>query len=80
VPVEELDHTRRLAGCAQPVFDALSVERIDDPEATEIDECVPAALQELVRDPAEREPELVARLEAHATVVIGPRPARADPR
>lgn len=66
VTVEELDHTGRLTGAANALLHSVTVERIDQPDASAFDERVRAALDELVLDPTEAILELVAEADAHA--------------
>ena len=60
VPVEELDHPRRIAERLDPLGDAVTVERVDEPYPALGEEGVRAPLEELVADPAEAEVGLVA--------------------
>jgi len=60
VTVEQLQHPGRLAGGTDSFFDAVTVDRIDEPDATVDDKRVRATLHELVHDPAEAVVELVA--------------------
>src|SRR5947208_14430544 len=54
VPVDELEHAGGVPRCADPLFDAVAVRRVDDPDAAVHDQHVRAALEELVvDDPAE---------------------------
>ena len=66
VPVEQLNHARRLAGRADPLVDALAVDRVDDPDVSRDDERVRAAVEEAVLDPAEGEGKLVAEADRHS--------------
>lgn len=64
VPVEQLDNARRGACRADTLLHVLAVDRIDQPDATAVDERVRAALHELVGDtPLEAARELA---EIHA--------------
>ena len=63
VAVEQLHDARRCARGADTFFDTVPVDRIDYPDAAVLDECVRAALHELVGDPAEAPVELVAEAE-----------------
>ena len=60
VTVEQLQDPGRFAGSTYSFFDAVTVDRIDQPDATVDDKRVRAALHELVHDPAEAVVELVA--------------------
>jgi hypothetical protein len=60
VPVEQLQDARGCACGADSVLYTISVNGIDRPHATVLDEGVRAALHELVGDPAEAAVELVA--------------------
>ena len=73
VPVEQLDHARRSAGRPDAFLDALSVDRVDHPDAAVHDEGVRAALHELVHDPAEAAVELVAEADSHPGESTGTR-------
>jgi hypothetical protein len=76
VPVEELDHSGGVARRASALLDAVAVDRIDKPDAAVHDERVRAALEELIDDPAECEPELVAEPDLHVRVL---QPSAASP-
>ena len=73
VPVEQLDHARGGAGRPNAFLDALSVDRVDHPDAAVHDEGVRAALHELVHDPAEAAVELVAEADSHPGESTGTR-------
>jgi hypothetical protein len=64
VPVEQLEDARGRARRADPLLDTVSVDGIDHPDATVLDEGVRATLHELVDDPAEPAAELIAKAEA----------------
>jgi len=66
VPVEQLEDARGCAPRADPLLDTVSVDRIDRPDATVLDESVRATLHELVDDPAEAAAELVAKPGPHS--------------
>jgi hypothetical protein len=63
VTVEQLQDSGRLAGGPDSFFDTVTVNRIDEPDATVDDKRVRAAFHELVHDPAEAGVELVAELD-----------------
>ena len=63
VPVEQLEDACGRARRADPLLDTLSVDGIDRPDASVLDEGMRTALHELLDDPAEAAVELVARLE-----------------
>ena len=73
VPVEQLDHARRCAGCADPLLDSLAVNGIGYPDAASHDQGVRATLHELVDDPAEAAVELVAEADSHPGESTGTR-------
>jgi len=52
VAVKQLHDARRCARGTDTFFDTVPVDRIDYPDAAVLDECVRAALHELVGDPA----------------------------
>ena len=58
--VEQLQDPGRLAGGPDPIFHAVTEERIDRPDAAGGDEHVRTARHELVHDPTEAAVELVA--------------------
>jgi hypothetical protein len=60
-----------LAERVHPLFDALSVDRVDEPHAPVRAQGVRGALQEhgLGRDPTEPERRLVAKADVHAAVL-----------
>jgi hypothetical protein len=64
MPVEQLEDAGRIAGCADPLLDAVCCNRIDQPDPAVRDESVRATLHELVDDPAEAAAEPVAKPEA----------------
>jgi hypothetical protein len=65
VAVEELDHSRRPAGSADPLFDPVHLERIDEPDAALHDERVRCPLQEPLFPSPEPVGELVADAKVH---------------
>jgi hypothetical protein len=69
--VEQLDHPGRLAGGANPFFDAVARDGIDQPDTAVSKERMGAAFQELVGDPAEAGVELVADADGHAGDTMG---------
>jgi hypothetical protein len=73
VPVEQLDHARGGAGSPYPLFDAVPVDGVDQPDAAVHDEGVGAALHELVDDPPEAPVELVAEANSHPGESTGTR-------
>ena len=73
VPVEQLDHACGGAGRPNALLDALSVDRVDHPDAAVHDERVRAALHELVDNPAEAAVELVAEADSHTGESTGTR-------
>jgi len=73
VPVEQQDHARGGAGRPDAFLDALSVDRVDHPDAAVHDKGVRAALHELVHDPAEAAVELVAEADSHPGESTGTR-------
>jgi len=73
VPVEQLDHARGGTGRPDALLDALSVDRVDHPDAAVHDERVRAALHELVDNPAEAAGEFVAEADSHPGESTGTR-------
>lgn len=66
VTIEELNHTGRLTRGADALLDSITVECVDQPDASAFDQRMRAALDELVDDPTEATFELVAEADAHA--------------
>jgi len=73
VPVEQLDDAGRCPGRTDSFLNPVPFDRIDHPDAAVVDEGVRAPLHELVDDPAEAGPELVAEPESHPAESMGTR-------
>jgi hypothetical protein len=65
VAIEELDHSRRPPGSADPLFDPFNVERIDEPDGALYDERVRRPLEKPRFLPPEPAFELVTGPEVH---------------
>ena len=65
VPVEQLDHARRLAERPDPLVDAVTLDRVDDPHSAVRCEGMRGPPQPRRLDPAEHAVELVDEPDAH---------------
>jgi hypothetical protein len=73
VAVEQLEHARGCARCADPLLDVVSIDWVDHPDATVHGERVRAALHELVGNPPEAAVELVTEPDSHPGESTGTR-------
>src|SRR5207247_9920478 len=67
VPSEELNHSDRVAEPADPLVDAVAVDRVDQPDAPACGERMPGARDATLLDPADAPLDLVDEADAHAS-------------